>query len=179
MKRIPNGRSKGHRASEFDPKQLRRGMHVEMEHTTDPKIAQRIAMDHLVEDPKYYVKLATVHLDSSKRRAFGTTATTAVPCSHISRTVRSLVGTLIGGGAAFAASYAIMAARKPKAPVLSATTPAGATGTTSEADALAMTNYNNELEKWAQLGSMVQWGALLVGSTFGGMIGGRKPECAA
>ena len=33
-----------------------KGAKVEMEHTTDPKIAVEIAMDHLMEDPKYYNK---------------------------------------------------------------------------------------------------------------------------
>jgi hypothetical protein len=60
---LPNGRSKGRRPSEFDPVQLRRGTQVEMEHTQDRKIAERIAMDHLVEDPRYYVKLAKIHVD--------------------------------------------------------------------------------------------------------------------
>ena len=60
---IPNGRAKGREPSEFDPVQLRRGAKVEMEHTKDRKVAQRIAMDHLVEDPLYYVKLARVHID--------------------------------------------------------------------------------------------------------------------
>lgn len=60
---LPNGRAKGRRPGEFDPVQLRRGIKVEMEHTRDPKIAERIAMDHLVEDPLYYVKLATIHVD--------------------------------------------------------------------------------------------------------------------
>jgi len=60
---LPNGRAKGRRPSEFDPVQLRRGISVELEHTIDPKIAERIAMDHLVEDPLYYVKLAKIHVD--------------------------------------------------------------------------------------------------------------------
>ena len=60
---IPNGRSKGRRPSEFDPVQLRRGTKVEMEHTTNRQLAQRIAMDHLTEDPRYYVKLARIHAD--------------------------------------------------------------------------------------------------------------------
>lgn len=33
-----------------------KGAKVEMEHTTDPQIAVEIAMDHLMEDPKYYNK---------------------------------------------------------------------------------------------------------------------------
>lgn len=61
--RFPDGRAKGRRPGEFDPVQLRRGTQVEMEHTTDRRLAEQIAMDHLVEDPRYYVKLARVHLD--------------------------------------------------------------------------------------------------------------------
>jgi predicted double-glycine peptidase len=63
---LPNGRSKGHRPEEFDPTQLRRGAEVEREHTTDMRTAQRIAMDHLVEDPLYYEKLAKIHLDGAR-----------------------------------------------------------------------------------------------------------------
>lgn len=55
---IPGGLSEGMSPSDFKKKSLKRGTKVEMEHTTDPKIAQEIAMDHLVEDPKYYSKLA-------------------------------------------------------------------------------------------------------------------------
>ena len=33
------------------------GVKVEMEHTSDKKIAREIAMDHIKEDPVYYVKL--------------------------------------------------------------------------------------------------------------------------
>jgi hypothetical protein len=62
---IPNGKSKGRPPSDFDLAQLRRGTQVEMEHTTDPRIAQRIAMDHLTEDRNYYMKLAKIHLDSA------------------------------------------------------------------------------------------------------------------
>ena len=60
---LPNGRAKGRHPSEFDPSQLHRGIAVEMEHTRDPEIAEQIAMDHLVEDPRYYVKLAKIHVD--------------------------------------------------------------------------------------------------------------------
>lgn len=37
--------------------QLKKGIRVEMEHTTDPKTAAEIAMDHIYEDYKYYEKL--------------------------------------------------------------------------------------------------------------------------
>lgn len=65
---FPNGKAKGKRVADFDIEQLRRGAAVEREHTSDPKIAQRIAMDHLVEDPRYYEKLAKIHLDGLRTR---------------------------------------------------------------------------------------------------------------
>jgi hypothetical protein len=40
-----------------DPWQLQRGIEVEMEHTTDPVTARKIALDHLREHPRYYSKL--------------------------------------------------------------------------------------------------------------------------
>ena len=39
-------------ADEFDA-----GEEVEMEHTNDRKIAGEIALDHLSEEPEYYIKL--------------------------------------------------------------------------------------------------------------------------
>lgn len=40
--------------------QFKMGQKVEMEHTTDVRIAKEIARDHLTEDPQYYTKLATI-----------------------------------------------------------------------------------------------------------------------
>ena len=40
--------------------QLTKGIKVEKEHTTDPKIAKEIALDHLAEFPDYYDRLETV-----------------------------------------------------------------------------------------------------------------------
>lgn len=53
----PNGLSKGYPDSYFDPGQLAAGTEVEFEHTTDKALARKIAKDHLVEDPAYYIKL--------------------------------------------------------------------------------------------------------------------------
>jgi hypothetical protein len=54
---LTGGRSEGMCAAEFDPRQLRRGTHHELEHTDDVCIAESIAADHLAEDPLYYEKL--------------------------------------------------------------------------------------------------------------------------
>jgi hypothetical protein len=40
--------------------QLMIGQEVEMEHTSDEKLAKKIAMDHLVENPDYYTKLKKI-----------------------------------------------------------------------------------------------------------------------
>ena len=37
--------------------EFKKGIGVEMEHTTDREVAKEIALDHLFEDPKYYTKL--------------------------------------------------------------------------------------------------------------------------
>jgi len=40
--------------------EFKKGIAVEMEHTTDREVAKEITLDHLFEDPKYYDKLAKV-----------------------------------------------------------------------------------------------------------------------
>lgn len=47
---------------EYDPKELKMGIKVEQEHTTNKSIAEIIAKHHLAEDPKYYTKLKTLKL---------------------------------------------------------------------------------------------------------------------
>jgi hypothetical protein len=47
-------------AAKYIKPQLMKGIKVEMEHTTDVRIATEIAMDHLWEDLKYYDKLANI-----------------------------------------------------------------------------------------------------------------------
>jgi hypothetical protein len=43
-------------------KELSKGIEVEFEHTTSKEKAKHTAMDHLVENPKYYSKLAKAGL---------------------------------------------------------------------------------------------------------------------
>jgi len=61
--RLPGGKGDFRPDSDFDPKELARGIKVEMEHTSDRDIAKEIAKDHLTEDPAYYLKLKAIHLD--------------------------------------------------------------------------------------------------------------------
>jgi len=58
---IPGGKGDLAKVSDFDPVEIRRGIKVEMEHTSSPAIALEIALDHLSEDPHYYRKLAKIH----------------------------------------------------------------------------------------------------------------------
>lgn len=46
--------------------ELKKGIKVEQEHTSNAKTAARIALDHLFEDPKYYTKLAKIKLEENK-----------------------------------------------------------------------------------------------------------------
>jgi hypothetical protein len=57
---LPGGLADKKTPSDFDPKALAKGTKVELEHTSDPKLAREIAMDHLTEDPMYYEKLETI-----------------------------------------------------------------------------------------------------------------------
>jgi len=59
----PGGKAHGMNPEDFDPYELEEGQEVEFEHTSDPYEAEKIAMDHLAEDPSYYEKLKKVHLD--------------------------------------------------------------------------------------------------------------------
>jgi len=46
------------------PSELRMGVKVEMEHTGDPKKAEKIALDHLAENPYYYTALKLSGIES-------------------------------------------------------------------------------------------------------------------
>lgn len=58
--RRPNDGYSPFPAEAIDPEQVRVGTDHEMEHTTSRRVARRIALDHLREDPRYYDKLGAV-----------------------------------------------------------------------------------------------------------------------
>ncbi len=60
---LPGGLADKKKPENFDPKALAMGIKVELEHTSDPKLAKEIVMDHLTEDPHYYTKLAKMEKD--------------------------------------------------------------------------------------------------------------------
>jgi len=57
---MPGGKGEDLDPSEVDPEVLKKGIKVEMEHTTDPMLALEISLDHISEDPLYYDKLETI-----------------------------------------------------------------------------------------------------------------------
>jgi len=52
---IPGGVGDKETGEGFDEKQLEKGVEIEMEHTNDPQIALEISLDHLSENPNYYL----------------------------------------------------------------------------------------------------------------------------
>lgn len=71
--KIPGGLADKGPPKGVDPKQVEKGIKVELEHTDDKDLAREIAYDHLTEDPKYYDKLETIekHGYSYDRRVAG------------------------------------------------------------------------------------------------------------
>jgi hypothetical protein len=53
----------------YDKKALALGIKHEMEHTKDHALATKIAVDHLLEDPKYYDKLVAAGLEETDEGA--------------------------------------------------------------------------------------------------------------
>jgi hypothetical protein len=78
--KIPGGLAKGMSLSDIAKHhkvplkslkaKLEQGIKTELEHTTDTSIAREIAMDHLFEDPNYYVKLKKIEEKVVKERTF-------------------------------------------------------------------------------------------------------------
>lgn len=66
---IKGGLSSGMLPKEFNQIQLKKGIKIEMEHTGDKRIAREIAMDHLVEDPKYYDHLIAMEKSVEKKKS--------------------------------------------------------------------------------------------------------------
>lgn len=77
---IVGRRGKKFKGKDVDPKQLKMGIKVEMEHTKDKKISERIALDHLAEDPLYYTKLKKAGLadELDENNLFGLSSPLAI-----------------------------------------------------------------------------------------------------
>lgn len=68
---IKGGLAEGKSSQIFKPKQLKKGIEVELEHTKSRRIAKEIAKDHLVENSKYYDKLEKAKLSKPKATIIG------------------------------------------------------------------------------------------------------------
>ncbi len=66
---LPGGKGDDLDDEDVDQDELMKGLEVEMEHTTNKKIAREIALDHLAEDPKYYTKLERIHKENPRKVA--------------------------------------------------------------------------------------------------------------
>ena len=63
---LVGGLGDGKKDSEFDPKQLEKGIEVEKEHTPNMAIRKEITKDHLTENDKYYDHLAKMEKEMDK-----------------------------------------------------------------------------------------------------------------
>ena len=62
--KLPGGLADKKTPEDFDQDQLQKGVKVELEHTSDEKLATEIAMDHITEDSDYYTKLEKIHKEA-------------------------------------------------------------------------------------------------------------------
>jgi GNAT superfamily N-acetyltransferase len=76
---IPGGKADKKKPGDFNAEALAEGAKHEREHTSSDAVAQEIAMDHLAEDPQYYVKLRKIEKKAlaikDERNTIGTTLT--------------------------------------------------------------------------------------------------------
>ena len=64
---VAGGKADNKPDSSFPKDQIRKGMKVEREHTTNPQLAKEIAKDHLTENRKYYDHLKTMETNIDKK----------------------------------------------------------------------------------------------------------------
>jgi len=70
------------KSAEIDDESLQKGIAVEMEHTDDFDEAERIAKDHLAEDPEYYTKLQHIEDDDEEDEEYEEVKVVEVKESH-------------------------------------------------------------------------------------------------
>lgn len=104
---IRGGLASGRKPSDFDQVQLRRGLRVELEHVVrrdkkptarDRATAQEIAMDHLVEDPRYYdyLEVAETAMRAAKRTKKAPRRRNLQPRWRIGKVARSEIAKMEG-----------------------------------------------------------------------------------
>lgn len=66
--RVPGGLADKKKPSDFNPKQIEKGMEVELEHTKNRDLSKDIAMDHLEEYSTYYTELDKMENKLEKKK---------------------------------------------------------------------------------------------------------------
>jgi len=64
--KVKGGKADKKKPEDFNQKELKMGIEIEMEHTDDPELAKEIAMDHLTEIPDYYTRLVKMEKEAEK-----------------------------------------------------------------------------------------------------------------
>lgn len=67
---VSGGKADGMSDNRFSDKQLRMGITIEREHTSNPSMAKEIAKDHLTEDKNYYTHLKKMEDKYVEKKAF-------------------------------------------------------------------------------------------------------------
>lgn len=65
---MSGGKSKGILPKNLDMEQLRMGIQVEYEHSSDIETSTKIAIDHLTEIPDYYTRLAKMEAEAKQEK---------------------------------------------------------------------------------------------------------------
>ena len=65
---LKGGLADKRKPSDFNQRALKKGIKIEMEHTSSRKIATEIAMDHLEEHPNYYDVLPEAEREMERRQ---------------------------------------------------------------------------------------------------------------
>jgi hypothetical protein len=89
---IPGGMAKGKSDADFDPKQIEKGIKIELEHTGDAEKAKEIAKDHLTEIPDYYDRLEKMEgeAEGKDKKEQGAVDRIKNPADHVSAAIDSL-----------------------------------------------------------------------------------------
>ena len=75
---LPGGKGDDKSPSDFPSEEFKMGRKVEMEHTSNPKVAQEIVSDHLTENKHYYSKLKSAGLADELKKGVGRIAPKAL-----------------------------------------------------------------------------------------------------
>jgi len=76
-------RKAGTTPAEVDPKELKAGIKIEREHSSNPKVQKEVALDHLTEFPKYYTGLAKMERGLKKKAFSGGFTDGTAPSSSL------------------------------------------------------------------------------------------------